>query len=188
MSCTHLFQKSSSCSAPDLIHLPNRTYRVGHSVLEKALVVPEDRSYAQCVQQLPRPGGGLIPDPILAAKRKAGKGAKGSQVCMCIIYIYVSIYIHIRVFMYTYVHSHMYTYIYDMYMCVCMYLYLWKYPTHPCMLLCNLGVANSGRLDQMPGVLCNKIFIFAQRSLFLWELFEKETWFSIKPTNQIHHI
>jgi len=120
----HLFQKSSSCSAPDLIQLPNRTHRVGHSVLEKALVVPEDRSYAQCVQQLPRPGGGLIPDPILAAKRKAGKGAKGSQVCMCIIYIYVSIYIHIRVFMYTYVHSHMYTYIYDMYMCVCMYLYL----------------------------------------------------------------
>ena len=50
------------------------------STLEKALVVPEDRSYAQCVDRLPRPGGGLIPNPILAEKKKAGGGKKGGKV------------------------------------------------------------------------------------------------------------
>ena len=38
------------------------------------------RSYAKCVEQLPRPGSGLIPDPILAEKKKAGKkGKKGKK-------------------------------------------------------------------------------------------------------------
>ena len=49
------------------------------STLEKALVVPEDRSYATCVQLLPRPRAGLIHDPILAEKKKSGKGDKGKK-------------------------------------------------------------------------------------------------------------
>mmetsp|Transcript_12688 Transcript_12688/g.44414 ORF Transcript_12688/g.44414 Transcript_12688/m.44414 type:complete len:602 (-) Transcript_12688:98-1903(-) len=49
------------------------------NVIEKALVVPEDRSYAKCLEMLPRPGWNLIPDPVLAEKKKATKGKKGGK-------------------------------------------------------------------------------------------------------------
>jgi hypothetical protein len=54
------------------------------STLEKALVVPEDRSYAKCVHMLPKPGVGLIPDPILAEKKKNAKGKGGKKVDACL--------------------------------------------------------------------------------------------------------
>jgi len=54
------------------------------NVIERALVVPQDRCYAKCVEQLPRAGGHLLVDPILAAKKaakgkKGGKGKKGAK-------------------------------------------------------------------------------------------------------------
>jgi hypothetical protein len=46
------------------------------NTIERALVAPEDRTYARCVEALPRAGAHLIPDMILAEK-KAAKGGKG---------------------------------------------------------------------------------------------------------------
>lgn len=49
------------------------------NVIERALCVPEDRTYAKCVESLPKAGGMLIPDPILAEAKKAKAGKKGKK-------------------------------------------------------------------------------------------------------------
>mmetsp|Transcript_14088 Transcript_14088/g.34442 ORF Transcript_14088/g.34442 Transcript_14088/m.34442 type:complete len:641 (+) Transcript_14088:84-2006(+) len=49
------------------------------NVLERALVVPEDRTYAKCVEALPKAGFNLVPDPILLEKKLRDKKAKGKK-------------------------------------------------------------------------------------------------------------
>lgn len=49
------------------------------NIIERALCVPEDRSYAKCVESLPKAGGKLIPDPIIAEAKKAKAGKKGKK-------------------------------------------------------------------------------------------------------------
>uniref|UniRef100_A0A7S1E580 AAA+ ATPase domain-containing protein n=3 Tax=Hemiselmis andersenii TaxID=464988 RepID=A0A7S1E580_HEMAN len=49
------------------------------NVIERALCVPEDRSYAKCVESLPRAGWKLLPDPIIAEAKKAKAGKKGKK-------------------------------------------------------------------------------------------------------------
>mmetsp|Transcript_24395 Transcript_24395/g.47351 ORF Transcript_24395/g.47351 Transcript_24395/m.47351 type:complete len:660 (+) Transcript_24395:93-2072(+) len=49
------------------------------NIIERALVVPEDRSYAKCVESLPRAGWKLLPDPIIAEAKKNKAGKKGKK-------------------------------------------------------------------------------------------------------------
>ena len=49
------------------------------NVIERALCVPEDRTYSKCVESLPKAGGMLIPDPIIAEAKKAKAGKKGKK-------------------------------------------------------------------------------------------------------------
>mmetsp|Transcript_40267 Transcript_40267/g.107997 ORF Transcript_40267/g.107997 Transcript_40267/m.107997 type:complete len:143 (-) Transcript_40267:206-634(-) len=51
------------------------------NVIERALRVPEDRSYARCVDALPRPGSHIAEDVVGGKKKKKGKkgGKKGKK-------------------------------------------------------------------------------------------------------------
>mmetsp|Transcript_9211 Transcript_9211/g.22834 ORF Transcript_9211/g.22834 Transcript_9211/m.22834 type:complete len:651 (+) Transcript_9211:115-2067(+) len=49
------------------------------NIIERALCVPEDRSYAKCVESLPRAGWKLLPDPIIAEAKRAKAGKKGKK-------------------------------------------------------------------------------------------------------------
>lgn len=48
--------------------------------MERALTVPEDRSYGDCLAALPAPGSHLrISDPFPKDKKKGGKAKKGAK-------------------------------------------------------------------------------------------------------------